>query len=788
VADLRERLRRPLERELRSGCRDMVVVGGLERLVATVGRPFADVAELLRGYGALDERARRERLERALALLGEGESPPSAGRPPAAKSGRTASRAAGTGHAPSSDAATLLARPLDERAVDIGAHAPRKLAALGLRSYLDLLEHAPRRWEDRRTLPSFAAVAGLEVATVAGRVRGRTLLPTRRGPSVLRAVLEDEAGARLAAVWFNQPWLEGQLFPGQRLIVTGRVKGREGRSELHVTNHEVDDDGPSLSTGRIVAVYPTSGGTSQAYLRQAIDALLRALPRLDDPLPQRLRRELGLVELDRAWRDLHQPPDDDALGRARDRLIFDEYLLLELRVLLQRDGEDRGRSHAADDATLARFTEALPFRLTGAQERAIAEVRTDMASRRQMARLLQGDVGSGKTAVAAAAVWIAVGAGSQAALMAPTEILARQHFLNLQRLLWPLGVRCDLLLGSSTISARREVRGRIAGAEVDLVVGTHALIQEGVEFRDLGLAVIDEEHRFGVEQRRKLLRGAPDVLVMSATPIPRSLALTAYGDLDLTVIDELPPGRTKVATSLRRAADRTAVYREALTDIRSGHQVYVVAPLIDDSEALDETLSATALAADLAAIWGDEVRLGLLHGRLPGADKDAVMEAFRRGDLDALVSTTVIEVGVDIPNATVMIVENAERFGLAQLHQLRGRVGRGSAASRCVLVAGDASRATMQRLRIVERHADGFVIAEKDLELRGPGELRGTKQSGLLDLRFGDLARDVAVIERAREVATRILAADPRIEAPWSVGLRDALRRQQRAAGFRETL
>jgi ATP-dependent DNA helicase RecG len=786
VADLRARLRRPLERELASGCRDAVVVGGLERLVERVGRPFADVAEALRGYHALGAEERRVAVERALAALGADAHPPGAAGVDARRRDAVAAAVA-----PSRGATTSpddLDRALDERAIDVGAHAPRKLADLDLRSYRDLLEHAPRRWEDRRALPSFGAVVGLDQATVAGTVRGRKAVPTRRGLSVLRVLLEDGDGGRLTAVWFNQPWLEAQFFPGQRLIVTGRVKARGRAVELHVTGHEVDDDGPSLSTGRIVAVYPSGQGTSQAYVRQAVDKLLRALPPLPDVLPARLLRELDLVSLDRAWRDLHQPPDEEALRAARARLTFDEYLFLELRVLLGRDPAAVGRRHAVSDEELERYRSALPFALTGAQERAIGALRADLAAPRQMARLLQGDVGSGKTAVAAAAVWIAVRSGAQAALMAPTEILARQHFINLQALLWPLGVRCDLLLGTATAAARRDARARIASGATDLVVGTHALIQDGVEFVDLGLAVIDEEHRFGVEQRRRLIAGAPDVLVMSATPIPRSLALTVYGDLDLTVIDEMPPGRTPVTTQLRRASERAAVYRETLADVRRGHQVYVVAPLIEDSEALDEVVSARRLADDLRVVWGDEVRLGLLHGRLPGVEKEAVMEAFRRGELDVLVSTTVIEVGVDIPNATVMLVENAERFGLAQLHQLRGRVGRGAAASRCVLIAGDASRATMARLRVVERHADGFVIAEKDLELRGPGELRGTRQSGLPELRFGDLATDVAVIERAREVAQRILAADPGLEAPWAAPLRAVLVRQQRAAGYRETL
>ncbi len=786
LAELRDRLRRPLERELATGCRDTVVVGGLERMLAQLAGPLDDVTALLDGYGALTPDQRRPVLEAALERLAPAGDGAERGVPgPSAARGRT--RAAANA-APHEDAEAMLDVPLEARALPLAAHAPRKLRELGIERYRDLLEHAPRRWEDRRTLPSFAAAAALEQATVAGTLLGRKALPTRRGLHVLRAVLEDRHGERLGAVWFNQPWLERQLFPGQRLVVSGRVKRRGRQLELVVSGFEVDEEGPSLSTGRIVAIYPTTQGPSQAYLRRSVDTLLRALPPLPDSLPAKLRDELGLVSSDRAWRDLHQPPDEAALRAARERLTFEEYLLLELRMLLLRDPDAAGRRLSAPQEVLDRFREALPFALTGAQERTLGEILLDMAAPRQMARLLQGDVGSGKTAVAAAAVWVATRAGAQAAVMAPTEILARQHYLNLTALLWPLGLRVDLLTGSVAGREREAVLARVANGQTELLVGTHALIQEGVAFRDLGLAVIDEEHRFGVEQRRKLLMHRPDVLVMSATPIPRSLALTLYGDLDLSVIDELPPGRRPVTTELRRANERHAVYRELLRDLSAGQQAYVVAPLIDDSEALDEVSSATRLADELRALWPERVRLALLHGRMPAAEKDAVMEAFRRGERDVLVSTTVIEVGVDVPQATVMVIENAERFGLAQLHQLRGRVGRGAAQSRCVLIAGDAGRETMKRLRIVAKHTDGFVIAEHDLELRGPGELRGTRQSGLPDLRFGDLSQDLALIERAREVAQRMLAADARLERPWAAPLRAALQRQQRAVGFRETL
>ncbi len=764
------------------------MVGGLERLLETVGHPFADVREALGGYGSLPPPVRRERLERALELLG----PDEAGAvEPAPASGRRASApASAAAHQAASARAPLAAldEPLSARRVDLGAQAAKKLAAIGIHSYRDLLLSTPRRYEDRRVLPGFAALRDGETATVTGTVTGRKAMRSRRGMHVLRATLEDAARLRLVAVWFNQPWVEKQLFPGQRLILGGKVK-RAGRSvELAVQGFEVDDDGESLSFGRIVGIYPATQGLSQAYLRRAVHRLLEALPPLQDHLPRKLLESEDLVALDRALRDVHQPPSEEALQRALRRMKFDDFLFFELAVLRSRDPTLLGRSFEVRPSDLQAFERSLPFSLTGAQRRALDEILADMANPRQMARLLQGDVGSGKTAVAAAAIYVAIRNGAQAALMAPTEILARQHFLNLQRYLYPLGVGVELLLGSSTGAERRGARARVAAGEADLAVGTHALIQEGVGFRDLGLAIIDEEHRFGVDQRRGLIRGRPDVLVMSATPIPRSLALTLYGDLELSVIDALPPGRKPVHTRLVGAARRREVYHDAWTEIERGRQVYVVTPLIEESEALEEVVATTRLVEDLRLLMPAACRIEMLHGRMATAEKDDVMERFTRHEIDLLVSTTVIEVGVDIPNATFMIIENAERFGLSQLHQLRGRVGRGVAESRCVLVAGERGRKTQQRLDIVVKHSDGFEIAEYDLQLRGPGELRGTRQSGLPDLGVGDLTTDGDIIERARAVAQRMLAADPQLEAGWATRLVEELRRRSRAVAVREVI
>ncbi|MDQ3459722.1 MAG: ATP-dependent DNA helicase RecG [Deinococcota bacterium] len=796
IDDLRQRLRRPLERERSDGCRDALVVGGLEKLVDTVGRPFADVREVMRGYGALEPWAREERLEQALTLLeqprlGEGFAP---GAPSDERRAPEAERPGGL-------SLDELEREITAKAVDLGAQAPKKLAQIGLRSYRELLYHFPRRYEDRRALPYFSNLTDGDAATVSGLVTGRKLTRSRRGMTVVRAFLEDSLGARLTAVWFNQPWLEKQLFPGQRLIITGKVKRRGRLLEVNVSHHEIDEDKESLSAGRIVGIYPSTQGLSQSYLRRAAHRLLAAVPTFPDHLPKTVLERQALVSLDAALREIHFPSDEKALAQAIRRLKFDEFLFLELRVLLNRDTTLLGKRFTVQDEDLATFEASLPFAFTGAQRRALREILADMAGDRQMARLLQGDVGSGKTAVAAAAMYIAVKNGYQAALMAPTEILARQHYLNFLAYLYPLGLSIELLTGAMSPRERREVRERLRGApadpgapehphnsQVDLVVGTHALIQEGVEFRDLGLAVIDEEHRFGVDQRRKLLSSMPDVLVMSATPIPRSLALTYYGDLELSIIDELPPGRKPITTKLVNDSKRREVYRFAWGEIRKGRQVYLVTPLIEESEALDGIVSTTRMFDDLRAIMPQGCRTEMLHGKMPGTEKDKVMERFRRHDFDLLVSTTVIEVGVDIPNASLMIIENAERFGLSQLHQLRGRVGRGEFESTCVLIAGDRSKKTQSRLGVIEKHSDGFVIAEKDLELRGPGELRGTRQSGLPDLVLGDLASDGDIIEKARELAVTILDKDPKLEAAWAQRLKGELQKRVEAVGFREII
>ncbi|GHF82816.1 ATP-dependent DNA helicase RecG [Deinococcus ficus] len=775
VAELQEKLRRPLAAELAAGCTDRVVAGGVEKLLASpLGNPFPKVREALAGYAGLDPAAREAALTQALALL--------SGRTRAAPA-----RAAVRKAPPPAEPGTRLAVDTPVDRLDAGPGGARKLQSLGLHQLRDLLHAYPHRHEDRRALPDLSEVEEGQKVTVEGRVVSKHRRTPRPGMLILEVVLETPSGGRVKATWFNQPWVEKQLREGARLVLTGRAK-KFGRSvQLGVEHLEtVEAAQESLSTGRIVGVYDSKEGISQEFLRRAAYRALQAAP-LDDYLPAHWRRQYEVTDLGDALWGIHFPSDEAHLSRADRRLRFDEYLFLELRMLLQ--GEDavlQGKRFEARGEDIHRFEQALPFRFTNAQRRVLLEITDDMRSDRQMARLVQGDVGSGKTAVAACALYLAVRDGYQGALMAPTEILARQHFTNLVNYLGPLDVRVGLLIGAMTPKAKLEMQTRIAQGEVDVVVGTQALIQENVQFDHLGLAVVDEEHRFGVQQRRKLLQSRPDVLVMSATPIPRSLALTAYGDLELSVIDELPPGRTPIETKLIQDTHRTQAYGFVMRQIREGRQAFVVTSLIEESDTL-ELLAATQLADDLRVIL-PEARIDLLHGKMSAAEKDHVMERFRAREFDVLVSTTVIEVGVDVPNATVMVIENAERFGLAQLHQLRGRVGRGSAQSYCVLIAGEHTQKTRKRLKIIEGSTDGFVIAEADLKLRGPGELRGTRQSGIPDLRLADLANDAEIIERARELAKHILAHDPKLEHPRLQYLRSELQSRSQSVAFREVI
>lgn len=782
--ELKARLLRPIQRELSDGAQDRVVAGGLEKLLENLGQPFPEVGKTLAGYRQMDVEIRKVQLEKAIELLGgqgtgnRGQAvspfpPPLSPAPP-----------------PTAQSSTLdihFDTPVE--AINPGPGSKKKLSELGIRVVRDLLHSYPRRYEDRRTLQGVREVEDGARATVVGKVLSRELVKTaKKGIQLVQVRFVDAWGWKFTGIWFNQPWVLKQMPEGASIVLSGRVQKRGGNISLMIEYFE-DEGGESLSTGRIVPVYPSREGISQAFLRRSVWRALEAYSQIPDPLEPYLKQE-SLIPLDKALRQGHFPDSEEKLEQALYRLKLDEFLLLELKVMIQSGGSALlGRMFKVTPEMVQRFRSTLPFTLTGAQERVLNELLADMQSERQMARLVQGDVGSGKTAVAAAALYVAAQNEAQGALMAPTEILAKQHFDNLTRYLYPLGVSVDLLVGSMTGSEKRGVQERLKSGQTQVVVGTHALIQDGVAFGDLGLAVIDEEHRFGVMQRRRLLGQRPDVLVMSATPIPRSLALTLYGDLEVSQIDELPPGRTPIKTKILTQKTRTQAYAFARQEIQKGHRVFVVTPMIEESEAegMGELAAATRLREELEILLPD-VRIDLLHGKMKADEKDAVMERFKQGAFDLLVSTTVIEVGVDIPQATLMVIENAERFGLAQLHQLRGRVGRGGLEAYCILIAGETSKRTMSRLRVIEESTDGFYIAEKDLELRGPGEMRGVRQSGMPDLRLGDLASDQAIIERSRELAKTILEADPYLDKPEHTLLKRELQARAEAIGFREVI
>jgi len=678
----------------------------------------------------------------------------------------------------------------------IGPQRAEALAKQGVRTAEDLLLHLPMRYEDRssfvriRDLQPGMRVSVFGEVAVAGLRRARRL-------AIYEIRLDDGTG-RLKAVFFNQAFLKDVLPRGRRVVLFGLVERDtlgsrvlsmrspqyevvegepEAREEAEGEAPAADGgppEHPGVHTGRVVPVYEKLGPLTVKPLRRVLAHLAAQVPAdLADPLPPELRARLDVIGRGEALRRVHLPDERDSLdelnrfrSKGHLRLILEELFLFQLGLARRRRGVRAARKRAAfevGDAAREAVKRILPFPLTGAQRRVLREIASDLRSPHPMNRLVQGDVGSGKTLVALLSMAVVVENGHQAAFMAPTEILAEQHFLTFKRLLKRCPYRVALLTAAVKGRERKEALAAIASGAAHLVIGTHALIQEGVRFRSLGLAVVDEQHRFGVLQRDDLRRKGydADVLVMTATPIPRTLALTAYGDLDVSVVDEKPPGRSPIRTLVRPASHRREVLELVRGEVAQGRQAYVVYPLVEESEKLEDVKAATEAAGEWAAALPG-VRVGLLHGRLKSAEKEEAMAAFARGETQVLVATTVIEVGVDVPNATVMVVEHAERFGLAQLHQLRGRVGRGAASSVCVLLAyGPLSEVARARLDVMAETEDGFVIAERDLEIRGPGDFFGTRQWGMPTLRVANLIRDRALLERARDEAFRTVEEGP---------------------------
>ena len=646
----------------------------------------------------------------------------------------------------------------------VGPVRAEMLARLGIRVAGDLLRHVPHRYEDATTVTRIVHADIGQDVTVLGKVIAKGVLPTRKGLRVFQAVIEDASGM-LEVAWPGQPFLDRTVNTGDWLLCTGPVRFYHGRrlQPREFINLGADDEG--TAGGRVIAVYSTTDGLSVRVLRslvlQYLDVLL---PLVNEPLPRSLLHEADVPPLRDALRMVHRPSSVAEAVQGRARLAFEELLCVQLlhrrANLLARDA--RGGTAFANRRDLTTKLRALlPYTLTAAQVRVIREIVTDMGSARRMHRLLQGDVGSGKTVVAVFAALLAMENGAQAALMAPTELLAEQHARTIGGLLASLGITPVLLTGRLGAKERRLALTRMASFEPTLVIGTHALVQDAVTFANLGLVIVDEQHRFGVEQRAALsAKGtAPDVLLLSATPIPRSLALTLYGDLDVSVLDERPPGRQPITTVVRPGSARHKVLEFANVQIDAGRQVYLVYPLIETSEKVD-LRAATTMYEELVAGPFASRRVALLHGRMPADERDDVMRAFRDGLLDVLIATTVIEVGIDVANATVMIIEHPERFGLSQLHQLRGRVGRGGEQSYCILL-GDVGADASERLAIFADTEDGFAIARADLRFRGMGDLFGAKQHGMPEFRFADPVRDELLNECARVIADRLLGADP---------------------------
>ena len=656
----------------------------------------------------------------------------------------------------------------------VGETRAKAFEKLGVFTLGDLIAYYPRRWEDRSQLYPIRDLPEGEYACCKAMIAQPPTTARIRGGQTLVQVRAVDEGGVLDVSFFHQEYRKTALHPGETYIFYGKVEG--GGVRRRMVNPLLETEGKQLLTGRIMPIYPLTAGLTQTMVAKAVRQGLdqcRDLP--EDALPDGIRQAHHLCYAGFAYENIHFPASEAALNTARRRLVFEELFLLSCGLSLLRQRRETVAGLPCQAADMAPFYAALPFALTAAQRRAIADAVGDMTSGRPMNRLCQGDVGSGKTMVAAACVWFAAQSGWQSALMAPTEILARQHYENLAPLFARFGLPCALLTGSTPARERRAILAGLQSGDITLCIGTHALLTADVQYARLGLVITDEQHRFGVEQRSALSHkgAAPHTLVLSATPIPRTLALIIYGDLDVSVIDELPPGRQTVETFALGEKYRARLNGFIRKQVQEGHQVFIVCPLVGEDDALpDERKAVTAYAKALQEDTFPELRIAVLHGRMKPKEKEKIMAAFAAGESDILVSTTVVEVGVDVPNATLMVVENADRFGLSQLHQLRGRVGRGQAKSYCVLLSDVQNDDTKRRLKALTQTSDGFRIAEEDLKLRGPGDFFGSRQHGLPTLKAADLSCDMPLLAEARDAAQQLLAGDPLLTQPEHAVLR----------------
>lgn len=649
----------------------------------------------------------------------------------------------------------------------VGPQKAAQLAKLGIFTCSQLLEHYPRRYEDRSQLKLIAHLTDGQTETFRGCVQSVQEIKPRRGLTITKVFVTDASGIA-ELVWFNQPYLKKHYQVGMDIIVSGKVERRFRQLQINSPEVEQLAPGETLHTGRIVPIYPAGENIRQQFLRSLIRQVLDAQQNDKENLPAEILHRYRLLDRRTALVNIHFPLSLDMLHDARRRLVFEELYYLQCGLLLVKQKNQRsspGIKHGPDRGLELRIRENLPFALTHDQQKALEDIKADMEDMMPMQRLLQGDVGSGKTVVAALALAKTFENGYQGAMMAPTEILAEQHFQTLSRMLAPYGIRSALLTGRLNKRLRSELLAQLQNGLVDIIIGTHALIQEDVKFRCLGLVITDEQHRFGVQQRARLqAKGTmPDVLVMTATPIPRTMALTVYGDLDVSIIRQLPPGRKMVKTYTAGSEMKDRVYQFVIKQVLEGRQVYIVCPLVEESDKL-ETQSAVQLFEQLQQTFFRNIPIGLIHGRLKSQEKEDVMQAFYRGDISVLVATTVIEVGVNVPNATVMVIEGADRFGLAQLHQLRGRIGRGEHQSYCILLSDSQNAGTKERLDILTKTADGFLLAERDLIIRGPGQFFGLRQHGLPDLKIANIVKDTEILLEARQAAIYTISQSEQVQ------------------------
>jgi len=788
-----ESLRKILDLEQQKGYADTAVFGGLDKFlrnwmpqaVESVVNPrlLARFHKLFKAdYAAMTPEQRNGWVQNVLAFLDDTESkdsavelPPNAPnrKKPAPKVKKTPAPAGG----PGLDSPVTIVK-------GISTSLSVKFGKLGVNTVRDLLYFFPHRHLDYSKMKFISQLAEGEEQTIVANVwQAQETRPGGRRST--EAIVGDETG-NIRVIWFNQPYLAKKLTTNTRIMLSGRVSLFRGLHVFQSPEWEIMEGQDLVHTARLVPVYPLTAGLRPRQVRKLMKEFIdRWAGQVTDFLPPELRKRLGLLELPAAISQAHYPEDETTKNKARVRLAFDELFLLQLGVMSKKRDWQESRPGSPFDtkqSVVDRFIESLPFTLTAAQDRVLKEILVDLGLSKPMSRLLQGEVGSGKTVVATAALLVAAANGCQGAFMAPTEILAEQHFATVCQLLSKLGeeegegfvksysgflerpLKVALLIGDIKQTGKKQIQKQVLEGDIDIIIGTHALVQKGVDFKKLGLTMVDEQHRFGVEQRSALREKGfnPHMLVMTATPIPRTLALTLYGDLDLSVIDELPPGRQTVKTKWLKPNQRQSAYAFVRKQVNEGRQAFILCPLIEESEAI----TAQAAVVEYERLYREvfpDLKLGLLHGRLSSADKDAVMESFRGGELDILVSTPVIEVGIDIPNATVMLIESADRFGLSQLHQFRGRVGRGREQSYCMLLAENPSEVARERLDIIENIQDGFQLAEEDLKMRGPGEFFGTRQSGLPDLRMAKIS-DVAILELARNEAIKLFQVDPALE------------------------